>query len=161
MTSVKPQYLVRIWGRDEVEVIALRTPDTTEVNGISCYWFPTSNDRQQFLASIPENCWVMRDIRDPGFDGEEDINTRARTVALVSLRLPDGREGSFEMDFGYGYPVHSVHFMWEEGNYSCDCNKRLYLARECGIDPENEDLDIVMCGDTIELVSLAVRQVED
>lgn len=90
---------------------------------------------------------------------EDYPDTHKCTFARVTLRMPDGRTGIFEQSFGYGYPFESVEFMWREGNYGCDCNKRLFLARECQIDPENIDadnFDNMQCGDTIKLVSLEV-----
>lgn len=45
--------------------------------------------------------------------------------------------------------------MYEHGNYSCDCNKRLFLARAAQ-EPEPEDDN--QCGDSIELLRLtAIR----
>jgi len=44
---------------------------------------------------------------------------------------------------------NTTYFMWEEGNYSCDCNKSLFIQRNCCPDfPEME------CGDRITLVSM-------
>lgn len=43
---------------------------------------------------------------------------------------------------------HRTQYMWNDGNYSCDCNKTMF-ARQRGFDwPELE------CGDEVELVSL-------
>jgi hypothetical protein len=146
------QYLLRIWGKDEDVVTSLRPPDAVEPSGTKCYWFATDADREAFIGTFPPSCWVMRDKVNP-----EDADTRAYTVALVTLTLPDGRVGMFEMNFGFGYPDDGVEYMWQEGNYSCDCNKRLYLARECDIDPEFEEFDTEnACGDTIALTGLEI-----
>lgn len=48
----------------------------------------------------------------------------------------------------------ATEFMWTEGNYSCDCNRRLFMFRAVGKEPSNEERD--QCGDKIELVSLRV-----
>lgn len=40
-------------------------------------------------------------------------------------------------------------YMWEEGNYACDCNRSLFIQRQC--DNSFPEMD---CGDTIKLVSL-------
>lgn len=151
-------YLLRVWGRDKDRVVALREPDLRERDdGPLCYWFVTPEERQAFIDTIPRGCSVVRDTHDPGDDGEEVIDTRACTYAIVTLRLADGRVGMFEQQFGYGYPRHSAEFMWREGNYSCDCNKRLFLARQCGIDPHYDEDDADNpCGDTIELIELVV-----
>lgn len=36
-----------------------------------------------------------------------------------------------------------VEFMWEEGNYSCDCNRYLFFYRAIG---EEFDEDDIVCG---------------
>lgn len=55
----------------------------------------------------------------------------------------------FEDQESYGEPLDGARFMWEEGNYSCDCNKSLFIQRQC--DPSFPDMH---CGESIELVSL-------
>lgn len=45
--------------------------------------------------------------------------------------------------------LETIEFMYTEGNYSCDCNKALTLARS----QQKEDPD-VECGDTMQLRSL-------
>jgi len=42
-----------------------------------------------------------------------------------------------------------LEFNWTEGNYSCDCNRSLFIKRQC--DPDFPKME---CGETIELVSL-------
>ena len=39
-------------------------------------------------------------------------------------------------------------YMWEDGNYGCDCNRSLFAQRY------GWDIPELPCGDTIELVSL-------
>lgn len=39
--------------------------------------------------------------------------------------------------------------MWEDGNYSCDCNKSLFIQRQ-----HNEDFQEMTCGETVELVEI-------
>jgi hypothetical protein len=38
------------------------------------------------------------------------------------------------------------YFMWEEGNYACDCNRRLFFLRGQGIDADVDDAG--ECGDS-------------
>jgi hypothetical protein len=45
---------------------------------------------------------------------------------------------------------HLVHYMWTEGNYSCDCNRFAFMGFE---EPEDENFP---CGDTVKLVSLRI-----
>lgn len=49
----------------------------------------------------------------------------------------------------------SQEFLWSDGNYGCDCNRRLFLCRANGLDdPDDEDDP---CGNTIELTSLLIN----
>lgn len=154
-----PRYLLRVWGRDRAFVEALRTPDLIERDGGPlCYWFETPAARAAFESQFQPGLCVVHGRVDPSIDDDgHPIDTRALTMVVVTLRLPDGRCGMFKQSFGYGYPKASAEHMWREGNYSCDCNKRLFLARECGIDPEFDDEDHENpCGDFIELTSIDV-----
>ena len=55
----------------------------------------------------------------------------------------------FEGQTPNGTPLDGALYMWESGNYSCDCNKSLFIQRQC--DPNFPDMN---CGESIELVSL-------
>ncbi len=37
--------------------------------------------------------------------------------------------------------AHSMEYMWTEGNYSCDCNRALFVSRAGGAIPENVPCD--------------------
>ena len=43
-------------------------------------------------------------------------------------------------------------FMWTEGNYACDCNRRLFMAR-AGVPGYHKD-NPTPCGDKVRLVYL-------
>ena len=73
-----------------------------------------------------------------------------RTVAFMSLITPDGSEYAYCDDFGYGYSAGSARYMYEEGNYSCDCNRSEFL-RNLGV-----PIDELDCGDTIEMKNFFV-----
>jgi len=68
--------------------------------------------------------------------------------STVTLKY-QGKEYTFDYDWNEDYPTDSANFMFEEGNYSCDCNKKIFLNQYCGLKIDNED-----CGDKIELVSI-------
>ena len=141
-------YLLRVWGRDQEQVAALRRPDATEKDGPLCYWFLTNGDRKAFLASFPPRCHVMR----VPVDGPD---SHFLTIATVTLDAPGRPRATFDLSFGYGYPEEAVESMFREGNYSCDCNRRLFLERKCLVDFGDEENQ---CGDTIRLVSLTVEK---
>lgn len=46
----------------------------------------------------------------------------------------------------------NIRYMYEEGNYSCDCNRKLFIA---SAKHQIEDIDAA-CGDTIKLKRLTV-----
>jgi len=112
------------------------------------FWFDTAEDRQNYLNRLLE---IEKKFQAHclAYDFEEGKHVRYRIIARMKL-VYNGKEYPYECDFGFGYPVHSAHFMWEEGNYSCDCNKSLFLSREYKEVPE---LD---CGDTIKILDFDI-----
>jgi hypothetical protein len=40
-------------------------------------------------------------------------------------------------------------YIWREGNYACDCNRALFIQRQC--DPEFPDME---CGNQIKLKAI-------
>jgi hypothetical protein len=53
-------------------------------------------------------------------------------------------------DLGENYPLNVAHYIYEEGNYSCDCNRSLFLKRIGVVCDELE------CGETIKLSNLEI-----
>lgn len=49
--------------------------------------------------------------------------------------------------------VSVIEFSFTEGNYSCDCNRRLFVLRAKGEDP---DVMSSECGDSIKLTKLTL-----
>ena len=43
----------------------------------------------------------------------------------------------------------SIKFLWEEGNYSCDCNRSIFIRRNC-----DSKFKKLKCGETIHLKSI-------
>lgn len=70
------------------------------------------------------------------------------TVFVGTFQYMD-KQFTLHYDFGEDYPKDAAEFMFTEGNYSCDCNRSLFIKNaygECSI-PE------LPCGDKIELLS--------
>jgi hypothetical protein len=107
------------------------------------FWFPTSNDRSEFKAKLIGFAETHKVTI--AFKEEEGNQVRFRTIARMVMALPDGREFPYEYDFGYDFGEDSARFMFFDGNYSCDCNKTIFLSEK---HPEIEEWD---CGDKIEL----------
>jgi hypothetical protein len=113
------------------------------------FWFDTAAERaafrkrlQQFADSVGR-CVVFVEN-----DGEL---AQKQTFAVMLFKF-NGKEYPLEYDFGIGYGAQSAEFMWEEGNYSCDCNRSKFLHEKYPEIPESDD-----CGDSIELISFKVE----
>lgn len=50
------------------------------------------------------------------------------------------------------YTELAADFMWTEGNYACDCNRRLFMARALGTDEPKDPNN--QCGNSIVLEKL-------
>jgi hypothetical protein len=68
--------------------------------------------------------------------------------ATVTEEFPDSGP-SFTDDYT---PGDGAWYVWIEGNYACDCNRRLLMARALG-EPEPDPWPFP-CGNTIVLESL-------
>lgn len=115
------------------------------------FWFDTAEDRQKFLDSLRE-IEKKFDAKYIAHNFEEGQHVRYRTIARMTL-VYNNKAYQYEEDFGFAYPVSAAHSMFEEGNYSCDCNRSLFLNRKYGAEiPE------LGCGDTIEMRDFVVTQ---
>jgi hypothetical protein len=54
----------------------------------------------------------------------------ARTVRVEIRRNSDGEVRAYSDDYWDGTP-----YIWEHGNYACDCNRELFFLRAGGADP--------------------------
>ena len=137
--------VTRFWGRSLEQVFGLLPSGTVYFREDTAIAVQMSKERLEGIISAKDVCCVI---------SEEDDDPRM-TVAEVSL-LPKGHTKpiTFKNRFGIGYPIHSVYYMYKEGNYSCDCNRSLHIQRysnHAGF----EEWD---CGESIELVDLKVTR---
>lgn len=73
--------------------------------------------------------------------------------AEVLLRDKSGRERLYLDEINDNH-LDSYVFLWEEGNFACDCNRSLFLY-------ENGEAEALPCGDTeIRVVSLRIDGAE-
>jgi len=86
-------------------------------------------------------------------DTKDGVMTHKRTVAEIGLRYKN-KDYYYEDDFGYEYPADAAEFQYKENNYSCDCNRSLFIQRNC-----DEDFPEMDCGDEIELIHFEVKLV--
>ena len=138
------EYYLGFWGQIENDNLVERDLGIKEKD----FWFSSAKEREDFRAKLRDVANLHNVII--AFKEEEGENARFRTVARMLMVLPDGREFPYEHDFGHAYDQDSARYMFEDGNYSCDCNKTIFLSRE---HPEIEEWD---CGDDIELKNFTV-----
>lgn len=138
----KYEFLLHYWGQAHEKI-----EKELGIKG-NYLWFSNKNDRATTKDKI--NQTADRNMETVVFDEEEGEHVRLRTVANVVLEY-EGKTYKFSHDFGYGYPQDAAEFMFEDGNYSCDCNRSSFIHDHY---PEFEKWD--ECGDKIELKSLDI-----
>ena len=138
------EYMVHIWGG---AWNSDANPSIEKDLGIKdgYHYFKNEEEKNRFCEKlnnpIYKNQGLMTDIK-------YGIMTHKRTI-FVGIFKYENNEFEIHYDFGYEYPEEQAVFMFKEGNYSCDCNRSLFIQREYGEDTVPE-LD---CGDRITLIN--------
>lgn len=136
------EYFVHFWGRD-----AQAAKRDLGLPGDALYF----TDRTTF----DDVCAKLRTYEWLVMTTEQGELTHRRTVAVALLRYR-GKEYRVAQDCGLEYPVSAAQYMWLDGNYSCDCNRCLFIRDQC--DPGFPDLE---CGEEIEMPRLLVVEVAE
>lgn len=130
--------VLRFWGRDQQEVYEKLKFDyeIVQSNGIYNIWFDSiklANVANQKILDLENklNFWVVTDIN-------ENNHVKYKTLFECDMMLPNGEVHTYVDNFGYGYPIDYVVYIWLEGNYACDCNRILSLQRN-GIDVDESE----------------------
>ena len=137
------EYMVHIWGG---AWNSNANPSIEKDLGIKdgYHYFKTEEEKNEFCKLLSNPIY-----RNQGIVIREEYGfmTHKRTIFVGTFEYKD-KEFVLHYDFGYEYPEDSAIFMFEEGNYSCDCNRSLFIQEEYDEDAIPE-LD---CGDEIELL---------
>lgn len=139
----KKEYMVHVWGGAWNKDAA---PSIEKDLGVKSgyHYFATEEEKDAFcgLLDIPEYSrqGIARDVK-------HGYMTHKRTIFVGDFIYED-RKFTLHYDFGYEYPEDSAIFMFEEGNYSCDCNRSLFIRDKYGEDSIPE----LNCGCKIELL---------
>jgi len=145
MSEDKYEYMLNVWG-------GFFNDEFSKKHGKKegYYFFDTMEELTIYLnelKSIKCNGVLMSNI-------EEGTLVRYKTIAKMKMKYND-KIYDYEYDFGYAYPIHSAYYMFEDGNYSCDCNKSMFLIEKYG-----DEISELGCGDDIELIDLEVIQIK-
>lgn len=113
------------------------------------FFFNTKKDREDYLKSLKK---ISEDLDATVLmcTKEEGYNVRFKTIAVIKLEH-DGKHYSFKYDFGYAYPVNAAYFMFNDGNYACDCNLSLFIRDKC-----DDSFPELPCGASIEILDVEV-----
>ena len=144
-----PPYHLMYWGEVQNDKWIERDLGITKTD----FWFDTRAERAEFKKKL-------RNVADAhkviiAFDENEGPACRKRTVARMRMRLPDGRAFALSYNFGFGYPEDAAQWMFKNGNYDCDCNRSIFIAKAC--DPGLAEME---CGESITLDEFAVEFVD-
>lgn len=138
-------YYLFTWGGIENNDLPL-----SKFGELGNYWFSTSEQRKCFKKQIKR----LAEEYNKGvcFREEDGIHTWKKTIAVMDMVYRE-KTYQFEYDFGYGYSVESAKYMFEDGNYACDCNKSIFLG-EFYPEDFSEELE---CGELISIARLNIR----
>lgn len=138
------EYFLKIWGG--------AMPHLEKDLGIkqNYYYFRTEKEREEFLDKVsPYTKYGL------AISTKEGVMSHLRTILDVVFDY-NGRIYAFSYDFGYEYPEDAARYMFEFGEYSCDCNKSLLIKKFC-----DENFPRFSCGKSgIKLKNLSVRYLE-
>lgn len=136
------EWMVHIWGgawnKDA-------NPSIEKDYGIQegYHYFSTEEEKNRFCKILKNPIYSRQGLVQ---DIKYGIMTHKRTVFVGTLEYKQ-KEFIIHCDFGYEYPEESAIFMFTEGNYSCDCNKSLFIRSEYG----NNAISDLSCGDEVIL----------
>ena len=139
----KKEYLVHCWGG---AWNSDANPSIEKDLGIKegYYYFDTEKEKNAFctLLEIPKysSQGLVKTV-DYGF------MTHKRTIFVGTFKYHD-EEFILHYDFGYDFKEANALYMFEHGNYSCDCNRSIFIRNEYGEDAIPE----LGCGWEIKLV---------
>lgn len=73
------------------------------------------------------------------------------TKADITLKYKD-RQYNFIFDFKCDISEDSAEYLFEDGNYACDCNRSLFIKQHC-----DKNFKQLSCGgDEIELIKIKI-----
>jgi uncharacterized protein (TIGR02996 family) len=148
----RTRHLVRFWGLGATaDVRAIRDSPSAAL-------FHIEDEGLAYAAFCPsaEDVAGLREYLATGDShvdtGEFGNTPYLRTIAAFDLVPPGSKAYQCRIDFGFGYPDDPARYMLEDGNYSCDCNRSLFLRDQAGW-PGDE----APCGESIRMENLVIR----
>lgn len=148
MQKDKKEWMVHCWGgafNDDANPSIKKDHNITE----GYYYFADEKEKDDFLAILKEPKYFYQGLM---IDTKHQYMTHKRTIFVGTFEYNDNSY-ILHYDFGYEYPEDMAIFQFTENNYSCDCNRSLFIQREYGKDSIPE----LGCGDKIKLVEYHIE----
>ena len=144
--TMKYEYMLHTWG-------GFYNKEYRDVHGYApgYYWFETADERKKYVETLK---FIERKLHAVRLMTvfEEGTETRYKTIAEMTF-VYNGNEYHLNYDFGYCYEEDAARYMFEDGNYSCDCNRSNFIREQ---DESFPELD---CGDLIQMKDFKVNKV--
>lgn len=144
----KKEWMIHVWGgawnRDA-------NPSIEKDYGIKegYHYFDTEKEKDEFVEIINKPEYTSQGLAR---DIKYGVMSHKRTIFVGTFRY-EYIDFTIHYDFGYEFPEETAIFQFLDNNYSCDCNRSLFIREEYG---ENAipELD---CGDEITLVKYHIE----
>lgn len=108
------------------------------------YYFTTEEETNSFVNKISNPIYFDQGMIIKVKYGEM---THKRTVFVATMKYQD-KEFIIHEYFDYEYSEDDAIYMFENGNYACDCNRSLLIRREYG----DDSIPALDCGYEIEML---------
>lgn len=138
------EYFLRFWGEIENDNLVEKELGISEKN----FWFSNKIARANFKKKLLD--FAIKHGLIIAFAEYEGKTVRFKTIANIKYEYEE-KEYNITYDFNYGYPEESALYMFEEGNFSCDCNVSTFIHEKY---PEFLEQD--HCGQDILLKEITI-----
>lgn len=137
------QYMVHVWGGAWNKAA---NPSIEKDLGIKSgyHYFKTESAKDAFCELLDNRVYREQGLVVAHGDGQL---TGKRTV-FVGVFVYEDDEFILHYDFGYDYPAESAIYMFTHGNYSCDCNRSMFIRNQYG----ETAMPALGCGCEIEMI---------
>lgn len=138
------EYMVQIWGG---AWNADANPSIEKDLGIKegYYYFKTEECKNMFCNLLEKSVYKKQGIM---INVKYGVMIHKKTIFVGTLKY-QGKEFVIHYDFGYEFSEKQAIYMFELGNYSCDCNRSLFIQREYG----KNAIPFLGCGNEIKLIN--------